>query len=102
MVGQGEGNYWVVRQGVEEVRDPESSPAVSMAEYLVETRQEILFREISVYVERGRSRDEVRLLYMNAIAMRVWADMGRVADVMGRRHRPPQGSALGFGVPFSE
>ncbi len=97
-----EGNYWVVRQGVEELRDPENSPAVSMAAYLVETRQEDLFRELSVYVERGASREEIRRLYMNAVALRVWRDMGKVADVVGRRQRPPQGAELGFGVPFSE
>ncbi len=107
MVGGGTGldetgNYWVIRQGVEEVRDLESAPAVSMAAYLVETGQEDLFRELSVYVERGASRDEVRRLYMNEVAMRIWRDMGTVPDVMGRRHRPPQGAELGFGVPFSE
>lgn len=98
----GEGNYWVVRQGVEEVRDPEGAPAVSMAAYLVETGQEDLFREISIYGERGETRNEVRRMYMNAVAMRVWRDMGRVPEVMGRRHRPPVTAALVFGVPFSE
>lgn len=97
-----DGNFWVVRQSVEEVREPESAPAVSMASYLVETRQEDLFREISIYGERGDTRDEVRRLYMNAVAMRVWRDMGRVPEVVGRRHRPPMTAALLFGVPFSE
>jgi len=98
----GEGSYWVVRQGVEEVRDPENSPAVGMGKYLVETGQEDLFREISVYVERGDSREEVRRLYMNAVALRVWRDMGREAQVVGRQRRPGRGSELGFGVPYSE
>ena len=96
-----EGNYWVVRQGVDEVRDPEGAPAVSMGAYLVETGQEDLFREISIYVERGATRDEVRRLYMNAVAMRIWRDMGRSPDVMGRRHRPPPTALLAYGVPFS-
>ena len=96
-----EGHYWVIRQGVDEVRDPENAPSVGMAAYLVETRQEDLFRELSVYVERGTSREEVRLLYMNAVALRVWRDMGKKADVVGRRQRPPRGSELAFGVPFS-
>lgn len=98
----GEGNYWVVRQGLEEVRDPENSPAVSMQAYLVETRQEDLFREVSVYLQRGASREEVRILYMNALAIRIWRDMGKAPDVVGRRQRPPQDAVLGFGVPFSE
>lgn len=97
----GEGNYWVIRQAVEEVRDPENSPAVSMGKYLVETGQEDLFREISVYVERGDSREEVRRLYMNAVALRIWKDMGKVADVVGRQRRPARSSELGFGVPYS-
>lgn len=96
------GNYWVVRQGVDEVRDPEGAPAVSMAAYLVKTGQEDLFREISIYGERGETRDEVRRLYLNAVAMRVWRDMGQVPQVAGRRHRPPVTAALVFGVPFSE
>ncbi len=96
------GLYSVVRQGVEEVRDPENSPAVSMAAYLVETRQEDLFRELSVYVERGTSREEIRRMYMNAVALRIWRDMGKAPDVIGERHRPPQSAELGFGVPFSE
>ena len=68
------GLYSVVRQGVEEVRDPENSPAVSMAAYLVETRQEDLFRELSVYVERGTSREEIRRMYMNAVALRIYGE----------------------------
>ena len=72
----GEGNYWVVRQGVEEVRRPNGAPAVSMGAYLVETGQEELFREISIYGERGETREEVRRLYMNAVAMRVLAGYG--------------------------
>lgn len=96
-----DGNYWVVRQGVDEVRDPEGAPAVSMGTYLVKTGQEDLFREISIYVERGATREEVRRLYMNAVAMRVWRDMGRVPEVMGRRHRPPKTALLAYGVPFS-
>lgn len=96
------GNYWVVRQNVEEVRDPDNSPAISMQAYLVETRQEDLFREVSIYVERGSSREEVRLLYMNALALQIWRDMGKLADVTGRRHRPSRTSILGFGIPFSQ
>ncbi len=98
----GEGNYWVVRQGVDEVRTPDGAPAVSMGAYLVETGQEDLFREISIYGERGETREEVRRLYMNAVAIRVWRDMGRVPEVVARRHRPPRTASLAYGVPFSE
>lgn len=97
-----EGGYSVLRQGIDEVRDPENSPAVSMPKYLVETGQEDLFREISVYVERGDSREELRRLTMNAVALRIWRDMGRPAEVVERRRRPAHGSELGFGVPYSE
>ncbi len=101
-VGVLELNYSVVAQGVEEVRDTENSPAVSMGGYLLETGTERLLGKISVYSERGTSREEVRLLYMNAEALRVWRAMGKMARVVGMRHRPPKTALLAYGVPFSE
>ncbi len=95
-------NYVVLRQDVVAVRDPENAPAVSMGVYLVGIGEEERFRRISVYQERGDSREAVRLLYMNREALGVWRAMGRPGIEVGQRHRPPRTALLSFGVPFSE
>ncbi len=95
-------NYVTLRQGVEAVRDPENAPAVSMSVYLVALGEEERFRRISIYQERGATRDAVRLLYMNREALAVWRAMGRPGEAIGERHRPPRTALLSFGVPFSE
>jgi hypothetical protein len=55
-----------------------------------------------IYSKRGDSRDQFRLLYMNASALALWKDMGKVANVIGEAKRPPASAELVFGVPFSE
>jgi hypothetical protein len=35
---------------------------------------------LSIYSLRGDSLERVRLLYMNATALRIWTDMGQAAD----------------------
>lgn len=95
-------NYVTLRQGVEAVRDPENAPGVSMGVYLVGIGEEERFRRISIYQERGTTRDDVRLLYMNREALAVWRAMGRPGVEVGERHRPPRSALLCFGVPFSE
>ena len=95
-------NYVTLRQGVEAVRDPGNAPAVSMGVYLVGIGEEERFRRISIYQERGSTRDEVRLLYMNREALGVWRAMARPGIEVGQRHRPPRTALLSFGVPFSE
>ena len=95
-------NYVTLEQGVEAVRDPENAPAVSMGVYLVQIGEEERFRRISIYQERGSTREAVRLLYMNREALAVWRAMGRPGQQVGERHRPPRTALLSFGVPFSE
>ena len=94
--------YHVIAQGVEEVQNLENAPALSMQQYLQESGKTSLLRTISVYSLRGESREQLRLLYMNAPAIRVWRQMGKVPTVIGSQARPPHTALLTFGVPFSE
>ena len=95
-------NYQIVAQSAEEVQNIQNSPSVSMAPYLIESGQTRLLNTISIYSLRGESRDQVRLLYMNVTAIRVWKEMGRVPKIIGQQIRPPHTALLAFGVPFSE
>jgi hypothetical protein len=95
-------NYQVVAQSAEDLRSIANAPAVSMGPYLLESGQMALLTTISVYSLRGASREQLRLLYMNATAMRVWREMGRIPRVIGARVRPPQAALLAYGVPFSK
>lgn len=96
------GAYKLVVQSAAEVSDLESSPAISMAEYLTRTRQLDLRNTISIYGERGDSRDSLRLLYMNDVALRVWGQMAKKFTVTSSTRRPPRTAVLIFGVPFSD
>lgn len=95
-------NYTIVAQDVDEVRDIENSPAVSMARFLNEHERMKLLPTISIYAERGSDRTQVRLLYMNAVALRIWKEMGQRPTEIGSRHRPTRTAVLAFGMPFSE
>jgi hypothetical protein len=95
-------NYEIVAQSVEEVQDTQNAPAVSMGPYLIESEQTQLLTTISIYSQHGESREQIRLLYMNAVALRVWKAMGRRPSLIGAQHRPPRNALLAFGVPFSE
>lgn len=95
-------NYTVIAQNAEEVRNIESSPAISMSRFLTDHEQMKLVPTISIYAERGTDRSQVRLLYMNAAALRVWKEMGMRPTEIGMRHRPTRTSVLAFGMPFSE
>lgn len=95
-------NYQIVAQSVEDVRNVDNAPAVSVAPYLIESGQTRLLTTISIYSLRGENRDQVRLLYMNAAALRVWKEMGKGPRVIGSMFRPPHAALLAFGVPFSE
>jgi hypothetical protein len=57
---------------------------------------------VSIYSKRGDSREQIRLLYMNAAALLVWKAMGKRPTQIGAQQRPPQTALLAFGVPFSE
>ena len=95
-------NYTIVAQNAEEVRDIESSPAISMSRFLTDHEQMKLVPTISIYTERGTDRSQVRLLYMNAVALRVWKEMGMRPTEIGMRHRPTRTSVLAYGMPYSE
>jgi hypothetical protein len=95
-------NYEIVAQSAEEVQDLQNAPAISMGQYLIDSEQVKLLTTISIYAQHGESRDQVRLLYMNAPALLIWKAMGRQPTLLGFLHRPPKTALLAFGVPFSE
>jgi hypothetical protein len=95
-------NYEIVAQSAEEVQDTQNAPSVSMGPYLIESGQSQLLTTISIYSERGEMREQVRLFYMNAVALRVWKAMGKKPRLIGAQHRPSRTALLAFGVPFSE
>jgi len=95
-------NYEIVAQSAEDLQDVQNAPAISMGQYLIESDQVKLLTTISIYTQHGESRDQVRLLYMNAAALLIWKAMGRQPTLLGFLHRPPKTALLAFGVPFSE
>ncbi|HZP04710.1 MAG TPA: hypothetical protein VFB43_07415 [Terracidiphilus sp.] len=95
-------NYQIVAQSAEEIQDLENAPSVSMGPYLLRSGQIDLLTIISIYSLRGESREQMRLLYMNIAAIRVWEEMGREPKIIGARVRPPHTALLAFGVPFSK
>ena len=94
--------YGTITQTAVEVQDVHNSPAISIGPYLDTLGQSELFRYISVYSERGKSREQVRLLYMNTAALGVWSAMGNDTRIIGERKRPPRTAQLMYGIPFSE
>jgi hypothetical protein len=94
--------YGTIAQTASEVQDVQNSPAISMGPYLIISGQTALLRSISIYSERGKSREQVRLLYMNAVALGVWRAMGRRAHIIDVQKRPPRAAQLAYGVPFNE
>lgn len=99
---QGAMNYAVIAQSEAEVQNIQNAPSVSMGPYLIASEQTRLLTTLSIYSLRGNSREQVRLLYMNATALRIWNDMGKQPTMIGTQHRPPHAALLSFGVPFSE
>jgi hypothetical protein len=95
-------SYHVLSQTAAEVADLENAPAVAIGPYLLKTQQTHLLRVISVYAKRGDSREQLRLLYLNAPALALWREMGQRANIQGETRRPPPEATLAFGVPFSE
>jgi hypothetical protein len=95
-------NYQIIAQNAEDLREVQNAPAVSMGPYLLESGQIRLLTTISVYSLRGDSREQIRLLYMNATAFRIWQEMGKAPKIIGEQARPPHTALLSFGVPFSE
>lgn len=95
-------NYQIIAQSADDVQNIENAPAVSMGPYLLKSGQARLLTTISIYSLRGESREQVRLLYMNAAALQVWEEMGRSPKIIGAQVRPPRTALLTFGVPFSK
>lgn len=94
--------YHIIAQSVEDVQNVENAPAISMEPYLQESGQTDLLRTLSIYSLRGENREQTRLLYMNAAAIRIWRQMGKTPTIVGSQARPPQAAILTLGVPFSE
>lgn len=82
-----------------DVRNIENRPAVSMGPYLSESGQTRLLTPISIYSLRAESR-EVRLLTMNAAAIRVWEEMGNSPQIVGAQARPPRSAPVGVWRPL--
>jgi hypothetical protein len=95
-------SYDVLCQTAAEVADVENAPRSPFGPYLFRTEQTRLLRVIRIYAKRGDSREQLRLLYMNAPALALWRKMGKAANVVARAKRPPPSAILAFGVPFSE
>ena len=95
-------NYTVIAQCEAEVQNIQNAPSLSMGPYLIASEQTHLLTTLSIYSLRGNSRERMRLLYMNAAALRIWKDMGKRPNMVGTQHRPPHTALLSFGVPFSE
>ena len=88
-------NYEIVAQSVEEVQDIQNAPAVSMGPYLVDSGQEQLLTTISIYAQRREVRAQVRLLYMNAVALRIESD-GQAANRDRRAASSPKNGTAGL------
>ena len=97
-----EPHYQIVAQSAEEVQNVENAPAVSMGPYLSNSGQTQLLTTISIYSLREDSREQVRLLYTSAAAIRVWEEMGKAPQIIGTQVRPPRSALLTYGVPFSQ
>lgn len=95
-------NYTVIAQSADEVQEIQNAPSVSMGPYLIASGQTRLLTTLSIYSLRGNSREQVRLLYMNATALSIWRNMSKQPNTVGTQHRPPHEALLTFGVPFSE
>ena len=95
-------NYTVIAQSAEEVQNIQNAPSISMGAYLAANELIRQLTTLSVYTLRGASREQIRLLYMNATALEIWKTMGKTPTVIGSVHRPPRTALLAFGVPFSE
>ncbi len=95
-------NYTIVSQDRDEMMLAMNAPSITMWPYLLQSAQTQVLNRISVYMERGTSSEQARLLYMNAEAVKIWREMGRRFTVIGEAHRPPRSAVLSFGMPFSE
>jgi hypothetical protein len=70
-------NYRIIAQSESEVRDIQNAPAISMSYFITQSDQTKLLATLSIYSQRGETRDQVRLLYMNDVAFSIWKAMGK-------------------------
>lgn len=83
------------------MQDVDKAPAIAMGPYLLRSGK--LSLEDDQYLRLpGESREQIRLLYMNAPAIQVWEEMGRAPKIIGAQVRPPHTALLTLGVPFSD
>ena len=95
-------NYQIVAQSAEDVENIENAPAVSIGPYLLRSGQIQLLTTISIYSLRGDSREQMRLLYMNAAAVRVWQEMGTRAQDCRCAIPAASHSSSGVWCPFQQ
>jgi hypothetical protein len=95
-------NYSVLAQNRDEMLDAANSPSLTIWPYLLQTDQTKLLNSISIYTDKGTSREQARLFYMNATALKLWGEMQRPITIIGTQHRPPKSAVLAYGMPFSE
>ena len=95
-------HYTIIGQSRDEIMFPDNAPNISMWPYMISSAKTSRLHSISVYADRGTSRDQARLLYMNSAALRLWREMGRTISIVGEINRPPQTASLSFGMPFAD
>jgi hypothetical protein len=76
--------------------------SIEMRSYLHKAAQTQLVNHISVYISKGKTRGQLRLLYLNPVALGVWTAMKKAGTVIGHVNQPPRSARLVFGAPFSE
>jgi hypothetical protein len=94
--------YGTIAQTTSDLQDVRNSPAISMGPYSSSSRQTELLRSISVYSERGKSREQVRLLYMNAAALGVLEGYGQAHSHHRRTKEAAANCPARVWAPFRE
>ena len=94
--------YSILSQSRADLEVSGSSPSVSMWPHLLAKAETQLVNTLSVYTERGDSERNLRVLYLNDVALQIWQEMGQPCNVIGHVSRPPKTAVLAFGKPFSE
>ena len=77
---ESEQNYRIVAQCVDDVRNVENAPAVSMGPYLLGSGRGDQLTTISVYSLPGETPQQLRLLYMNGEALRYLERDGKITQ----------------------
>jgi hypothetical protein len=91
--------YSILAQNADDIRRFFS---IEMPAYLHNGAQTQLLNHISVYVAKGMTPGQLRLLYMNAVAFGVWIAMKKAGTIIGQVKRPPRSARLIFGAPVDE